>query len=139
MEEGVLSLMQMAKTADAVRRLNEALLPYFVVLTDPTTGGVYASLAGLGDITLAEPGAHIGFAGPRVIEGALKVELPEGFQSAEYQFENGFVDRIVRRTDLRPLLAKLIRYLCDPAQTAEPAEEAEPKPEPTDVPPAGGK
>jgi len=98
---------------------------------------VYASLAGLGDITLAEPGAHIGFAGPRVIEGALKVELPEGFQSAEYQFENGFVDRIVRRTELRPLLAKLIRYLSNAPETAEEPEEA--ATEPADSPPSGGE
>ncbi|MCP4641762.1 MAG: acetyl-CoA carboxylase carboxyltransferase subunit beta [bacterium] len=111
MEEGILSLMQMAKTSDAVRRLNEAGVPYITVLTDPTTGGVYASFASLGDITLAEPGAHIGFAGPRLIEGALKVKLPEGFQSAEYQFENGFVDRIVKRTELRALLGKLLQYL----------------------------
>ncbi|MBN2311936.1 MAG: acetyl-CoA carboxylase carboxyltransferase subunit beta [Candidatus Hydrogenedentes bacterium] len=114
MEEGLLSLVQMAKTADAVRRINEARLPYIAVLTDPTTGGVYASFASLADIILAEPGAHIGFAGPRLIESALKVELPEGFQSAEYQFRNGFVDRIVNRTELRPLLGKLLRYLSTP-------------------------
>jgi len=111
MEEGILSLMQMAKTADAVLEMNEAGVPYIVVLTDPTTGGVYASFASLGDITLAEPNAHIGFAGPRLIEGALKVKLPEGFQSAEYQFANGFIDQIVKRSELRPLLGKLLRYL----------------------------
>jgi acetyl-CoA carboxylase carboxyl transferase subunit beta len=111
MEEGILSLMQMAKTADAVRAMNEAGIPFISVLTDPTTGGVYASFASLGDIVLAEPGAHIGFAGPRLIEGALKVKLPEGFQKAEYQFHNGFVDHIVKRTELRPVLGKLLRYL----------------------------
>ncbi|MFP4191611.1 MAG: acetyl-CoA carboxylase, carboxyltransferase subunit beta [Candidatus Hydrogenedentota bacterium] len=111
MQEGILSLMQMAKTADAVRELNEAHVPYISVLTDPTTGGVYASFASLGDIILAEPKALIGFAGPRLIEGALKVTLPEGFQSAEYQLSNGFVDQIVPRNQLRTTVGKLIRYL----------------------------
>ncbi|MCL4216878.1 MAG: acetyl-CoA carboxylase, carboxyltransferase subunit beta [Candidatus Hydrogenedentes bacterium] len=111
MEEGILSLMQMAKTAEAVLAMNEAGIPYLSVLTNPTTGGVFASFASLGDVTIAEPGAHIGFAGPRLIEGALKLKLPEGFQTAEYQFENGFVDSIVSRTELRPYLGKLLRYL----------------------------
>ncbi len=115
MQEGILSLMQMVKTADAVRQLNEAGVPYISVLTDPTTGGVYASFASLGDITLAEPKALIGFAGPRLIEGALKVKLPEGFQSAEYQFENGFVDQIIKRSKMRPTLGKLLRYLGHPS------------------------
>ncbi len=114
MQEGILSLMQMVKTADAVRQLNEAGVPYISVLTDPTTGGVYASFASLGDIILAEPKALIGFAGPRLIEGALKVTLPEGFQSAEYQFENGFVDQIVPRSEMRATLGKLLRYLARP-------------------------
>jgi acetyl-CoA carboxylase carboxyl transferase subunit beta len=111
MQEGILSLMQMAKTADAVGRLNEAGLPYITVLTDPTYGGVYASFATLGDFIVAEPGAMCGFAGPRLIEGALKVKLPEGFQSAEYQLNNGFLDQIVKRTELKPLLGKLLRYI----------------------------
>lgn len=111
MQEGILSLMQMAKTADAVALLNEAGLPYITVLTDPTYGGVYASFATLGDVVLAEPGAFCGFAGPRLIEGALKVKLPEGFQSAEYQYEHGFVDQIVKRTEMRATLGKLLRYL----------------------------
>lgn len=113
MQEGTLALMQMAKTADAVRQMNEAGIPFISVLTDATLGGVYASFASLGDVVLAEPGANIGFAGKRVIEGALtlKVKLPEGFQSAEYQFDNGFIDQIVRRPDLRPTLAKFLRYL----------------------------
>jgi len=111
MQEGILALMQMAKTADAVRQINEAGLPYISVLTDPTSGGVLASFASLGDIVLAEPGAYIGFAGARLIEGALRVKLPEGFQRAEYQFENGFLDRIVKRADMREFLGRLLRYL----------------------------
>jgi len=111
MQEGTIALMQMAKTTNAVREMNEAGVPFISVLTDPTTGGVYASFASLGDVTLAEPGANIGFAGKRLIESALKVRLPEGFQSAEYQFENGFVDRVVKRTEMRPFLAKLLAYL----------------------------
>jgi acetyl-CoA carboxylase carboxyl transferase subunit beta len=123
MQEGILGLMQMAKTATAVYAMNEAGLPYLVVLTDPTSGGVWASLASLGDITLAEPGAYIGFAGTRLIEGALKIKTPEGFQRAEYQFENGFVDQVVPRRDLRPLLARLVRYL---SKSAEPRGGVEP-------------
>lgn len=112
MQEGILSLMQMAKTANAVRTMNEAGAPFITVLTDPTTGGVYASLASLGDIIIAEPGAQIGFTGPRLIEGALKkVQLPEGFQTAEYQFKNGFVDRIVHRNEQRDFVGKLVAYL----------------------------
>ena len=111
MQEGILSLMQMAKTAGAVHALNDAGIPYICVLTNPTTGGVTASFATLGDVTLAEPGAEIGFAGKRLIEGALKVKLPEGFQSAEYQYENGFVDQIVQRTELRSVLGRLLLYL----------------------------
>jgi acetyl-CoA carboxylase carboxyl transferase subunit beta len=103
--------MQMAKTSDGVRALNEAGVPYISVLTHPTTGGVYASFASLGDILIAEPGAQIGFAGPRLIEGALKVKLPEGFQSAESQFNNGFVDCIVPRMEMRDVLARLLKYL----------------------------
>jgi acetyl-CoA carboxylase carboxyl transferase subunit beta len=122
MQEGILALMQMAKTADAVRQLNEAGLPYITVLTDPTTGGVLASFAGLGDVVLAEPGAYIGFTGARLIAGALKVSLPDGFQRAEYQFENGFIDQIVPRAELRPLLGRLLRAL-DPAQRLAPMPE----------------
>jgi acetyl-CoA carboxylase carboxyl transferase subunit beta len=111
MQEGILALMQMAKTTDAVRQMNEAGIPFIPVLTDATTGGVFASFASLGDVTLAEPGANIGFAGKRLIESALKVKLPEGFQTSEYQKENGFIDNIVARQDMRPYLAKLIKYL----------------------------
>lgn len=111
MQEGILALMQMAKTSGAVRELNDAGIPYIVVLTDPTSGGVYASFASLGDITLAEPKAYIGFAGARLIEGALKVKLPDGFQTSEYQFENGHIDEIVKREELRPYLARLLKML----------------------------
>jgi acetyl-CoA carboxylase carboxyl transferase subunit beta len=111
MQEGTVALMQMAKTADAVREMNEAGVPFISVLTDPTTGGVYASFASLGDIMLAEPGANIGFAGKRLIESALKVKLPEGFQTAEFQSENGFVDRIVKRNEMRTILSKLLAYM----------------------------
>lgn len=111
MQEGILALMQMAKTTDAVRQMNEAGIPFIPVLTDATTGGVYASFASLGDVTLAEPGANIGFAGKRLIESALKVKLPEGFQTAEYQKDNGFVDQIVNRQDLRPFLSKLLKFM----------------------------
>ena len=111
MQEGILALMQMAKTVDSIRQMNEAGVPFISVLTDATTGGVYASFASLGDVTLAEPGANIGFAGKRLIEGALKVKIPEGFQTSEYQYKNGFIDRIVDRAELRPTLAKLLQYL----------------------------
>lgn len=117
MQEGILALMQMAKTTDAVREMNEAGVPFITVLTDATTGGVYASFASLGDIIIAEPGANIGFAGKRLIESALKVKLPEGFQTAEYQMEHGFVDQIINRQDMRPFLSKLLKFL-SPATAA---------------------
>jgi len=108
MQEGILSLMQMAKTSQAAARLEEAGLPLFIVLTDPTTGGVTASFAMLGDVTLAEPGALIGFAGPRVIEGTIKEKLPESFQRSEFLLKKGFIDLIVERKDLRTTLSYLI-------------------------------
>jgi acetyl-CoA carboxylase carboxyl transferase subunit beta len=111
MQEGILALMQMAKTTDAVRQMNEAGVPFIPVLTDATTGGVFASFASLGDVTLAEPGANIGFAGKRLIESALRVKLPEGFQTSEYQYENGFIDQIVHRRDMRAYLGKLLKFL----------------------------
>lgn len=111
MQEGVVALMQMAKTTDAVRKLNEAGVPFIVIQTDATSGGVYASFASLGDIIVAEPNAYIGFAGARLIEGALKVKLPEGFQRSEYQFGNGFVDKILPREELRPWLGKILGYI----------------------------
>ena len=116
MQEGILALMQMAKTANAVRQINEAGLPYIVVQTDPTSGGVFASFANLGDITIAEPKAYIGFAGARLIEGAFKIKLPDGFQRAEYQQDNGFVDHIVARPEMRAHLGKLLRFLAPQAE-----------------------
>lgn len=109
MQEGMISLMQMAKTTAAVRKLQEAGLLYISVLTDPTTGGVTASFASLGDIILAEPDALIGFAGPRVIEQTIGEKLPEGFQKSEFLLEHGFIDKIVERKDMRKLLAELIQ------------------------------
>ena len=109
MQEGTLSLMQMAKTSGAVMRHDEAGLPLFVLLTNPTTGGVTASFASLGDILLAEPGALIGFAGPRVVEQTIHQKLPPNFQTAEYLIQRGFVDAIVERKDQRKVLARLLR------------------------------
>jgi len=110
MHEGVVSLGQMAKTSAALAKFDEAGGLYISVLTDPTTGGVTASLAMLGDCLIAEPGALIGFAGPRTIAETIKVELPEGFQTAEFMLEHGFVDMIVHRKDLRSEIARLIDY-----------------------------
>ncbi len=109
MQEGIFSLMQMAKTSAAIARHNEAGLLYITVLTDPTTGGVTASFAMLGDITCAEPGALIGFAGPRVIEGTIRQKLPEGFQKAEFQMQKGFVDCIVPRHEQKAFFANMIK------------------------------
>ena len=109
MQEGIISLMQMAKTSAAIAKLKDAGLFYLSILTDPTTGGVTASFASLGDIILAEPKALIGFAGPRVIEQTIKQKLPEGFQSAEFLLEHGFIDKIVERKDMKTTIAKLIR------------------------------
>ncbi len=111
MQEGILSLMQMPRATVAIAELREAGLPYIVVLTDPTTGGVTASYAMLGDVHLAEPGALIGFAGQRVIESTIREKLPEGFQRAEYLHEHGMVDMVVPRAELRQRLALLIGYL----------------------------
>ena len=109
MKEGIVSLMQMSKTSSAIAKLNEAGNLYISVLTDPTTGGVTASFASLGDIILAEPKALIGFAGPRVIEQTMKQKLPEGFQSSEFLLEHGFIDKIVERKDMKHTLANLLR------------------------------
>ena len=109
MQEGILSLMQMAKTSTALARFAEKGLLYISVLTDPTTGGVTASFASLGDIMLAEPGALIGFAGPRVIEQTIGERLPEGFQRSEFQLEHGFVDKVVPRSELRATLIQLLQ------------------------------
>ena len=109
MQEGILSLMQMAKTSAALAQFSEKGLLYISVLTDPTTGGVTASFASLGDIILAEPGALIGFAGPRVIQQTIGETLPEGFQRSEFQMEHGFVDAVVPRSELRSTLAQLLK------------------------------
>jgi len=111
MQEGILSLMQLPRTTVAVDRLKEAGLPYIVVLTHPTTGGVTASYAMLGDVHIAEPGALIGFAGPRVIEATIREKLPEGFQRAEYHMEHGMVDMVVSRIEMKATIARLLKIL----------------------------
>jgi acetyl-CoA carboxylase carboxyl transferase subunit beta len=120
MQESVLSLMQMAKTSAALGRLAKVGLPYISILTDPTTGGVTASYAMLGDIQIAEPKALIGFAGPRVIQDTIRQELPAGFQRAEFLLDHGFVDMIVERKNLRPVLIQLLGYFADAAAEAVP-------------------
>ncbi|WP_353643930.1 acetyl-CoA carboxylase, carboxyltransferase subunit beta [Mesorhizobium sp. WSM2239] len=111
MQEGILSLMQLPRTTVAVDRLKEAGLPYIVVLTNPTTGGVTASYAMLGDVHIAEPGALIGFAGPRVIEQTIREKLPDGFQRAEYLMDHGMVDMVVSRLELKSTIARLLKIL----------------------------
>jgi acetyl-CoA carboxylase carboxyltransferase component len=123
MQEGILSLMQMPRTIVGVQMLRETKQPYIVVLTNPTTGGVTASYAMLGDVQIAEPGALIGFAGARVIEQTIREKLPEGFQRAEYLKDHGMIDMVVHRHDLRPTLARLCRLL-----TRSPAVETASKP-----------
>lgn len=141
MQEGILSLMQMPRTTVGVQQLREAKLPYIVVLTHPTTGGVTASYAMLGDVHVAEPGALIGFAGPRVIEQTIREKLPDGFQRAEYLFDHGMVDMVVHRHELRETLSRLVRLLtkapsfeqADPLDLEDPIEDdeaaGEPEPE----------
>ncbi len=119
MQEGILSLMQMPRTTIAVQKVREAGLPYLVLLTDPTTGGVTASFAMLGDITLAEPGAVVGFAGQRVIEETIREKLPEGFQRAEYLLEHGMVDMVVPRRALKETLGRVISLLTQPMVVPE--------------------
>jgi acetyl-CoA carboxylase carboxyl transferase subunit beta len=130
MQEGVLALMQLPRTTVAVDAFRDEKLPYIVVLTHPTTGGVTASYAMLGDIHLAEPGALIGFAGPRVIEQTIREKLPDGFQRAEYLLEHGMIDQVVHRHQLRPTIARLCRLLApesSPDASPEPLViEAEP-------------
>ena len=118
MQEAVLSLMQLPRTTVALAELHEAGLPYIVVLTDPTTGGVTASYAMLGDIQIAEPGALIGFAGQRVIEQTIREKLPEGFQRAEYLLEHGIIDMVVQRSELKETLALLMSYLSPESKEA---------------------
>ena len=119
MQEGILSLMQMPRSVIAVEQVKEAGLPYIVLLSDPTTGGVTASFAMLGDIHIAEPGAQIGFAGARVIEETIRETLPEGFQRAEYLFAHGMVDMVVPRTELRDTLMRIIDMLRRPVPSAQ--------------------
>jgi len=116
MQEGAISLMQMAKISAALMRLDEARVPYISVLTDPTTGGVTASLAMLGDLNLAEPGALIGFAGPRVIEQTIRQKLPEGFQRSEFLLKHGMLDAVVPRAQLKAYIAKALTFFCGPVQ-----------------------
>lgn len=113
MQEGAISLMQLAKISAALMRLDEAGVPYISVMTDPTTGGVTASFAMLGDLNIAEPGALIGFAGPRVIEQTIRQKLPEGFQRSEFLLEHGFLDAVVKRTEMKNYLARSFSFFCD--------------------------
>jgi len=125
MQEGILSLMQLPRTTIAVEEMREAGIPYIVVLADPTTGGVLAAYAMLGDIHLAEPGALIGFSGRRVIEQTIREKLPEGFQRAEFQKDHGMVDIVVHRHKLKETLARLVRLLMVPVETARGARLAQ--------------
>lgn len=122
MQEGILSLMQLPRTTVGVDRLKEAGLPYIVVLTNPTTGGVTASYAMLGDVHIAEPGALIGFAGPRVIEQTIREKLPDGFQRSEYLMEHGMVDMVVSRLEMRATIARLLKMLLKAPETEKPLE-----------------
>jgi acetyl-CoA carboxylase carboxyl transferase subunit beta len=110
MQEGAVSLMQMAKISSALMRLDEAKLPFISLLTDPTTGGVSASFAMLGDLNIAEPGAQIGFAGPRVIEQTIRQKLPEGFQRSEFLVKHGFLDAVVPRQQLKDYISRTFRF-----------------------------
>jgi acetyl-CoA carboxylase carboxyl transferase subunit beta len=112
MQEGAISLMQMAKISAALARLDEARIPYVSVLTDPTTGGVTASFAMLGDLNIAEPGALIGFAGPRVIEQTIRQKLPAGFQRSEFLLQHGFLDAVVKRSELKHYIARALDFFC---------------------------
>lgn len=113
MQEGAVSLMQLAKISAALMRLDEAKVPYISVLTDPTTGGVTASFAMLGDLNIAEPGALIGFAGPRVIEQTIRQKLPQGFRRSEFLLEHGFLDAVVQRSEMKEYIAKSLNFFCN--------------------------
>jgi acetyl-CoA carboxylase carboxyl transferase subunit beta len=126
MQEGILSLMQLPRTTVALDRLKEAGLPYIVVLTNPTTGGVTASYAMLGDVHIAEPGALIGFAGPRVIEQTIREKLPDGFQRAEYLMDHGMVDMVVSRLELKATIARLLKILMKEPVAVEPETKIAP-------------
>ncbi len=138
MQEGVLSLMQLARTTIAIEEVKEAGLPYIVVLTNPTTGGVTASFAMLGDITLAEPGAIVGFAGPRVIEETIREKLPEGFQRSEYLLEHGMIDMVVERRAVRETLIRILGLLLDRGPAADAPEPPAPELAPRTPDAAGG-
>ncbi len=125
MMEGVVSLMQMAKISTALAQLDDARVPYICVLTDPTTGGVTASFAMLGDLNIAEPGALIGFAGPRVIEQTIRQKLPEGFQRSEFLLEKGFLDAVVHRRDLKDYLIRALDFMKIPSPVPETCSEAQ--------------
>ncbi len=112
MQEGAISLMQMAKISAALARLDDAKIPYISVLTDPTTGGVTASFAMLGDLNIAEPGALIGFAGPRVIEQTIRQKLPQGFQRSEFLLQHGFLDAVVKRSEMKQYIARALDFFC---------------------------
>jgi acetyl-CoA carboxylase carboxyl transferase subunit beta len=118
MQEGAVSLMQMAKISSALMKLDEAAIPYISVLTDPTTGGVTASLAMLGDLNLAEPGALIGFAGPRVIEQTIRQKLPEGFQRSEFLLKHGMLDAVVPRGEMKRYIATALDFFVGPVERA---------------------
>jgi acetyl-CoA carboxylase carboxyl transferase subunit beta len=122
MQEGAVSLMQMAKVSSALMRLDESRLPYISLLTDPTTGGVTASFAMLGDLNIAEPGALIGFAGPRVIEQSIRQKLPPGFQRSEFLLSHGMLDAVVPRAELKPYIAKALDFLAGPVAGVHPPE-----------------
>ncbi|MEO8129907.1 MAG: acetyl-CoA carboxylase, carboxyltransferase subunit beta, partial [Bryobacteraceae bacterium] len=113
MQEGAVSLMQLAKISSALMRLDEAGVPFISVLTDPTTGGVTASFAMLGDLNIGEPGAQIGFAGPRVIEQTIRQKLPEGFQRSEFLLQHGFLDAVVKRTEMKAYLSQVLDFFCN--------------------------
>jgi len=119
MMEGIASLMQMAKVSAALAKMDEAKIPFISLMTDPTTGGVTASFAMLGDLNIAEPGALIGFAGPRVIEQTIRQKLPEGFQRSEFLLQHGFLDAVVERKDLKAYLAETLKWMTDARQVSE--------------------
>ena len=124
MQEGAVSLMQMAKVSAALMRLDESRLPYISVLTDPTTGGVTASFAMLGDLNIGEPGALIGFAGPRVIEQSIRQKLPEGFQRSEFLLKHGMLDAVVPRGEMKAYIATALDFFCRPVELASANREA---------------
>ena len=134
MQEGILSLMQMPRSVVAVDMVKEAGLPYLVLLTDPTTGGVSASFAMLGDVAIAEPGAIIGFAGPRVLKETIRETLPDGFQRAEYLLEHGMVDMVVPRSELRAKLISLLGHLNDRQGNADSSQDEPAEPEAAPLP-----